>query len=307
MSATPRFATLFALLLATAACNGPAGNVSEKHSATMSASSFDWQGHRGARGLMPENTVPAFLKALEYPAITTLELDLAVSKDHQLIVSHEPWFSAVICNRLDGQPIGAEDEKDHLIYQMTVAELQAYDCGSRGNPNFPEQQKRAAVKPTLAEVVNAVQAYCTERDRPAPRYNIEIKSRPEWDGQKTPPVDTFARLVVEAVQALAIAERSCIQSFDPRALEAVHALDASLTTAYLTEKSRSLAADLRPLSYRPEIYSPYYRMVTANLVKEVHEHDMKIIPWTINDTTTMNMLIDLGVDGIITDYPDRIP
>ena len=118
---------------------------------------FDWQGHRGARGLLPENTIPAFLKALEFPKLTTLELDLAVSKDNQLIVSHEPWMSALICSHPDGRPVEEDEEQELRIYEMTLAQIQAFDCGQRGNANFPEQTPQAVFKPTLEAVVKAAE------------------------------------------------------------------------------------------------------------------------------------------------------
>jgi len=266
---------------------------------------FDWQGHRGARGLLPENTVSAFLKALEYP-VTTLELDLAVSRDSQLIVSHEPWLSHHICSHPDGRPVTEAEEDSLAILQLSYERIQQYDCGSRGNARFPEQEALPAAKPALSEVVAAVRAYCEREGREPPAYNIEIKSRSDWDGVKTPVPDRFARLLLEEVGRLGITELTCVQSFDPRALRAVHRLDPSITTALLVENTRGVAANLEALGYRPAIYSPYYKLLAAGVVDTVHELGMRIIPWTVNDPVEMRTLIDLGVDGIITDYPNRI-
>lgn len=292
----------FTLVLALVSCDDTVNSTRN-----MTHSSFDWQGHRGARGLLPENSIPAFLKALEFPAITTLELDVAVSRDSLIIISHEPWFSEKICAKPDGEPVGEEEAESLRIYEMTYEEIQGYDCGSRGHPGYPEQEPVAVHKPDLREMVAAVRAYCAENDREMPRFNIEIKSRPEWDGVYTPPVEAFARLLLAEIEELDIHGRTCVQSFDMRALRAVRGMDSTLVTAFLTEHSRPVAESLAELGYTPEIYSPYYPLVTANLVKVVHEHGMKLIPWTVNETETMEMLIGLGVDGIITDYPDRIP
>lgn len=139
---------------------------------------FDWQGHRGARGLLPENTVPAFLKALEFPKISTLELDVVVSKDQQIVVSHEPWLSHHICSHSDGHPVSEQEETVLNIYQMTYAQIKSYDCGQRGNERFPEQEKIAVSKPTLSNVVLQVEAQCQQTNRKKTFYNIEIKSRP---------------------------------------------------------------------------------------------------------------------------------
>ncbi len=266
---------------------------------------FDWQGHRGARGLLPENTIPAFLKALAYP-VRTLELDLAVSKDSQLVLSHEPWMSAVICSKPDKTPLTEAAAASLAIWGMTYAEVAQYDCGSRGNPRFPDQQAMVVHKPLLQDMVAAVEAHCKANRLKPPFYNIEIKSRPEWDNHYTPTPESFAQLLIEALQALGIQERSCIQSFDVRALQAVHQMDSALVTALLVENTDNLAQNLERLGFVPTIYSPYHALVNAQLVKQTHDKGMRIIPWTVNDLPTMRSLIQLGVDGIITDYPNLI-
>ncbi len=293
---------LLLMMLSMAACH-----LKNTTTPTMPVATFDWQGHRGARGLMPENTIPAFLKALEYPKITTLELDLAVSKDSQLVVSHEPWMSHEICRKPGGGDVTQAEEATFNILGMTYAEIESFDCGSRGHSRFPEQQKTPAAKPTLPQVIEAVERYCAERKRPLPNYNIEIKSQPGWDNHKTPPPAVFARLVVEEIRRLGIADRTCVQSFDKRTLREVHQLDSLLTTALLVENLLGLEANVEELGYVPPIYSPYHKLVTAQTVRNAHAKGMRLIPWTVNETADMLALIKLGVDGIITDYPDRIP
>lgn len=262
---------------------------------------FDWQGHRGCRGVMPENSVAAFLKALEYPEVTTLELDLAVSKDNQLIVSHEPWFNPVICRLPNGDSIPRRGEGNYLIYHMTAAEIRAFDCGSWGNPRFPEQQKIKTHKPTLREVVEAVRAR-----RPDIRWNIEIKSQPAWDGLRHPPVEAYARLVIAELKSLGIEKNAVVQSFDVRALQAMHRQAPEIPLAFLIENIRSFDYNLEKLGFTPAIYSPYYQLVSKKLVHKCHARDMKLIPWTVNDVPAMRGLVRMGVDGIITDYPNRI-
>lgn len=264
---------------------------------------FDWQGHRGCRGLRPENTIPAFVHALQYPEITTLELDLAVSKDGQLVVSHEPWFNASICSLPGGDTMNKTEGERLLIYEKTVGEIRVYDCGGKGNPRFPEQVKTPAYKPTLREVVEAVRA--ADRKRLI-RWNIEIKSQPGWDGVRTPPIEQFTALVVAELRALGIAESSTIQSFDVRPLQILHRTDPDLRLALLIENAWGVKKNLKKLGFTPQIYSPYYMTVSGNMVKKCHEKGMKIIPWTVNDVPAMQKLIAIGVDGIITDYPNRI-
>jgi glycerophosphoryl diester phosphodiesterase len=266
---------------------------------------FDWQGHRGARGLAPENTVSAFLEALKYPAITTLELDVVISADSQVVVSHEPWMSATICRYPDGSSV-TEGQRLNL-YQMPYDSIRAYDCGSKGHPRFRRQEPRPACKPTLAEVVREVNRYCREQGRPFPAFNIELKARPEWDERYTPSPAAFVRLVYREIQALDIADRSCLQSFDPRILRLLHQTDDALTLSYLLEQPFSFQQAIGDLGFQPAILSPHYKLVSPELIGEAHQSGIRVIPWTVNRTTIMRRLKKMGVDGIITDYPNRIP
>ncbi len=250
---------------------------------------------------MPENSLPAFLHALTFPEVTTLELDLAVSKDKQLIVSHESWFNPAICRQPNGDSITRKDAEKFLIYQMTVAEIRGFDCGSWGNPRFPQQQKMKTYKPTLREVVEAARA-----KSPNIRWNIEIKSQPEWDGLRHPPVDEFARLVIAELKSLGIEKNSTVQSFDARALQSIHRQAPEIQLAFLIENIRGFDFNMDKLNFAPAIYSPYYQLISKKLVQKCHRRDMKLIPWTVNDTASMRSLIRLGVDGIITDYPNLI-
>ena len=291
-------------LLASFSCSTPR----QKASVMMEKKlPFDWQGHRGARGLAPENTIPAFLKALEFPAVKTLELDLAVSSDGYLVVSHEPWISASICTHPDGKAVRAEEEEKLLIYEMPYEQIQAFDCGSRGNSRFPEQIPQMASKPTLDAVVKEVEQYCDQRGREMPYFNIEIKSTPEWDGTKTPMPEVFAKLVAEKLLELNIDEVSTIQSFDPRPLQYLHKNYPDLTLVFLVENEQGMEANLQTLGFTPDIYSPYYKLIDRPAIEWAHQKGMKVVPWTVNTTKDMQRLLEWGVDGIITDYPDRIP
>lgn len=268
---------------------------------------IDWQGHRGARGLLPENSTPSFMKALEFPKVRTIEMDIAITRDSVIVISHDPWMSHRICSRMEGLPVTEEEEKELSIYQMTYEEVRAFDCGSRGNDQFPEQTPMKVYKPSLAEVVEAVENYCIRTSREKPFYNIEIKSRPEWDNIHCPEPAVFAALLISEIKRLNIYDKSCIQSFDPRALDAVNDIDSSITTAILVDNIDGVAGNLEKISFVPDIYSPHYKLVNAGVVKEVHDKGLRLIPWTVNDGEDMKDLINLGVDGIITDYPNRIP
>ncbi len=272
----------------------------------MEKNTFDWQGHRGARGLLPENTIPAFLKALEYKAVTTLELDLAVSKDGILIVSHEPWMSEKICTKPDGSPVTKAEEKSLKIMGLTYEEIKQYDCGSRGNERFPEQVAMKTHKPSLADVVNEVKKYCFMRKLDLPSFNIEIKSEEAYDGVFTPPIEEYAKLVVEEVKQLLPREKVCIQSFDVRPLQIIHEMEPGITLALLVENLSGPKANLERLGFQPDIYSPYYKLLRKKHIKSLHKKGTRVIPWTVNNPKAMKKLIRKGVDGIITDYPNLI-
>ena len=266
---------------------------------------FDLQGHRGARGLAPENTIPAFRTALDI-GVTTLELDVVISKDGSVVVSHEPWMAGEKCRTPDGERISAGKAR-HRIYEMTYEEIVAYDCGSLKLDAFPEQQPTAAPKPRLRDVFDMAESYVKEHDRPPVFYNIETKSRPEWDGTLHPDPEGFVDRVLAVVEEEDVAPRTTIQSFDPRTLEVVHRQNRTVRTALLVgwAGSDGFSDDLATLSFTPDIYSPNARLVDEELVAAAHDRGVQLIPWTVNDPSTMKRLIRLGVDGLITDYPDR--
>jgi glycerophosphoryl diester phosphodiesterase len=276
-------------------------------------SGFDLQGHRGARGLAPENTLPAFRKALDL-GVTTLELDVVISKDGKVVVSHEPWMSATICRTPDGTPISEDEETEHNIYAMSAEDVARYDCGTREHPRFPDQILQTARKPLLRDVIERAEAVADSTGRPPVFYNVETKIRPEWEGTFTPGPEPFARAVVEVLQETGVASRSTVQSFDPRTLEVVRRLDSTPRIALLISErfDQGLDENLKRLSFRPDIYSPAYALVDADLMADVERLNegqgrppLQVIPWTVNEKADMHRLIDRGVDGLITDYPDR--
>ena len=192
---------------------------------------FDVQGHRGARGLLPENTLPAFARALAL-GVTTLELDLAVSADRELVVSHEPWMSAEICRLPDGRPIRPDEEQDFKLFEMDYAEIAAFDCGSAGHPRFPEQRAQPARKPLLREVFALGEAYAAETGRPV-FYNVETKTQPERDGRFHPEPEPFVRLIAAEANRAGTGHRTTLQSFDVRTLQAAARLDLAFRLALL--------------------------------------------------------------------------
>ncbi|MFN3874860.1 MAG: glycerophosphodiester phosphodiesterase family protein [Flavobacteriales bacterium] len=261
-------------------------------------------GHRGCRGLLPENTLPAFLKAAEL-GVDWLELDVVISADSQVIVSHEPWMSHVICTDARGDAIDEQHERGYNLYRMTTAEIRAFDCGSTEHPRFPEQRQRRAHKPTLREVVEAVEEAALTSGN-APGFNIEIKSDPALYRTHQPPPADFARLVLAAIDSVGIAERCIIQSFDPAALIAAHRLAPDIPIALLVDNDDGLKANLQRLDFTPAIYSPHFRLASPSLRNEVSDRGMQLLVWTVNEPSDIDRMIGLGVDGIISDYPDRV-
>lgn len=266
------------------------------------AQSFDWEGHRGARGLMPENTIEAMREALRYP-VTTLELDVVISKDKKVVVSHEPWMSTEFC--LHPQQKDFKDKEINL-YQMNYAEILRYDCGSKVHPRFPEQKKMMVGKPLLAALLKDIEAQLKTEGRTV-SYNIEIKSDLEQEsGKFQPKVTEFSDLVVKAIREYLKDDRFILQSFDPRVLIYLRKTYPTIKLSYLTEKKEQPEDVLKTLGFTPEIFSPDFHLLAYEEVPLFHAKGMKVIPWTVNTKEEMKQLMAMGVDGIITDYPNLI-
>lgn len=265
--------------------------------------SVDLQGHRGARGLLPENSVPSVLKALDL-GVETVEVDVVVTRDRKVVLSHEPWMSSLICRKPDGGAVEAAVERSFNLFEMDYDEVAGFDCGSRGHPAFPDQRPTAVAKPLLRDVVRIADGYADVIGRARPRYNVEIKSAPEHDGIFHPAPDTFVILVHDVLVGENVLHRTTIQSFDPRALRAVRTIDPAITVALLVSNEDGFQANLDRLGYTPDVYSPHYRLVDAALIQAAHAAQVDVIPWTVNEADGMTRLLQLGVQGLITDYPD---
>jgi glycerophosphoryl diester phosphodiesterase len=266
---------------------------------------FDKQGHRGCRGLMPENTIPAMLKALEL-GVTTLEMDAHITKDRLVIISHDPFFNHDITTKPDGTYLTDKEEKNYVLYKMDYAETLPYDVGLKPYPRFPRQQKLTVYKPLLADLVDSTEQFCKSHNRDLPFYNIETKSQPATDNIYHPGPDEFVKLLMQVIHSKKIDARVIIQSFDPRTLQIIHQKYAGIKTALLIEgfDKRTLKEQLDQLGFIPSIYSPDYTLVNDDLLKQCHQQHIKVIPWTVNDKPTIERLKEMGTDGIITDYPD---
>lgn len=292
----------------------------------LAVHAFDLQGHRGARGLAPENTIPSFERALQI-GVSTLELDLAVTKDDILVISHDPHLNPDITRGPDGKFL---DGQGPAIRSLTFAELQRYDVGriqpdSAYAARFRDQRGADNIRiPALTEVFDLVKRSGADHIR----FNIETKIEPD-SGTDVPDPDTFASLFAKAVRDAGLTSRVTVQSFDWRTLAAMKRIAPEIERSCLTIEDAiedniqrgkpgpspwTAGFDIDdvdgsiPLLVKAagcSTWSPYFHDVTAALVREAHDLGLKVIPWTVNQMDDLTLIIETGVDGLITDYPDR--
>jgi len=288
---------------------------------------FDLEGHRGTRGLAPENTLAAFRRALEI-GVTTIETDMAVTKDDVVVISHNPSLNPDLVRDTDGHWLASPGPP---IRTLTLAELRRYDIG-RLNPTsqyarqFPEQKAVDGERfPKLSELFDLAKA-----SGKAVRFNIETKITPT-SGSNTPDPATFASLVIAAVRAAGVSDRVTVQSFDWRTLIEVKRIAPEIETSCLTIQTQNddtmqQASDGGPSPWHAGLalrdhggsvpalvkaagcgtWSMFWRNLSPKELADAHALGLKVLPWTVNERGDMRSLIDLGVDGIITDYPDRL-
>lgn len=265
---------------------------------------FEVHAHRGGRGLMPENTIPAFLKAAEMGVV--IEMDVVITKDYKVLVSHHPWFDGDISLDSQGNSIAADDLSRHNIFRMRYAETQSYDVGMKPHPRFPEQQRIPAKKPLFEDAVKAIENEAAKKGYKTPRYNIDIRFRSEQEAIFLPSPQEFGQLIVEAINKAGIKNRMLISSYSEVMLHIIKDLEPQIPLALLVETDFPPEENIDFLGFVPAVYSPDYKLVDEALVTFCKEQNMKLIPWTVNEKEDMKALIELGVDGLITDYPDRL-
>ncbi|MGZ5204809.1 MAG: glycerophosphodiester phosphodiesterase [Caldimonas sp.] len=282
---------------------------------------FDLQAHRGGRGLRPENTLASFENALRL-GVTTLELDIAITADGVAVISHEPALFPGTARDAEGKWL---KEPGPLIRSLTLAELQRYDVG-RLNPDhpygkpFPGQQAQDGQRiPTLASLFALVRRLGAGDVQ----FDIETKIFPHRPNDTLPP-EAFVTTLLGVIREAGMTDRVMIQSFDWRTLALVQRLQPGMRTVFLTVQSRGsnnvedpawtagrLARDYPSLAHMVKaaggtIWSPNFNSIDEATVRRAHEVGLQIIPWTVNEPADMSRLIDWGVDGLISDYPDRL-
>lgn len=262
------------------------------------------QGHRGDRGNFPENSLPAFKSAVSKGA-EVVELDLVISADKQVVVSHEPFMSSLYVLTPEGDSIAKADEKSFNLYQMSYDSIRKFDGGSKGNALFPQQQPMKTFKPLLGEVIDTLKAFIASENLPMVKYNIELKSQPDQYGLSQPHPEEFIDLVMQVLQEYKIAGGYNMQSFDVNILKVFNGKYPEVELAYLVS-GEGIEDNLDKLGFVPAIYSPHFSLVRDSaFVDSIHSQGMKLIPWTVNEREDIQTILDLKVDGIITDYPER--
>jgi len=267
-------------------------------SPSIPAGSFDLQGHRGARGHAPENTLPGFERALAL-GVATFELDVGVSRDGVVVIHHDRGLNPDLARGSDGRWVAAPAP---LIRELDYDELRRYDVGrirpgSEYARRFPQQQPIDGARiPALRELF--------ERYRTGTvRFNIELKLLPEAAEETLSP-EPFARAVVAVVRKAGMEPRCTLQSFDWRAVKVVEREVPEIATAYLTEQEDSDPRKLAAAGART--WSPDFRALTPETCAAARGLGLRVIPWTVNEPGDIRRVLGLGVDGIISDYPDRV-
>jgi glycerophosphoryl diester phosphodiesterase len=270
----------------------------------LSAAAFDLQGHRGARGMAPENTLVAFATALTV-GVDTLELDVGVTRDGVVVVCHDRRLNPDVARGPDGRWI---EEPGPLLHNLSYAELERYDVGrlrpgSDYAASLPEQQPADGARiPRLADVFALVR----KSGNSEVRFNIETKISPSAPEDTLAP-EPFARAVIAEIRAAGLQARSSVQSFDWRTLHVVEREAPEIRTVYLTGRRRGQAS--QPAAVHAaggRIWSPDYETLDSQALVEARKLGLQVIPWTVDEPAYIGRLLDLGVDGLITDYPERV-
>lgn len=292
--------TLFFSVMIISSCA-----IAQKTATPKSFPKFYKEGHRGTRGLMPENTIPSMIKAIESGA-NVIEVDVYTSKDGLVFISHDPIPNVNHTYYEDGSEITAADAKKYIFHQMNYADIRKFDVGSKPYPAYPQQQRVKTYMPLLGELIDSVEAYTKRKKLPGTIYNIELKTNPRFDSLQYNAVpEEMVDKVMEVVKTKNIGNRFYIQSFDFRPLMYANKKYPKVTIGFLTgTKTMSVEDNLQKLGFKPNLYSPEYHLVTKETVEACKKHGMKLVPWTVNTAEEMKTLLDLGVNGIITDYPN---
>jgi glycerophosphoryl diester phosphodiesterase len=271
---------------------------------SVKAQQFDAEAHRGGRGLMPENTIPAMINGVRL-GVQTLELDTHITSDGKVVVSHDGRMTPAIMQKPDGSDIMEGEAKQYVLYKMPYADIRKFITGVKPYAAFPQQQKVKTYKPLLADLIDSVETYVKAHHLKPVYYNIETKSKPAGDNVENPTPEIFVRLLMDVINSKGITDRVIIQSFDQRTLQALHRQMPVVKTAFLISAGNYDSA-VNLLGFIPTIISPEQKIVTTDMVTSAHNNNVKVVPWTVNEELVMKKLADMKVDGLISDYPDKL-
>ena len=267
--------------------------------------SFEVIGHRGHMSHYPENSIEGFKSAVAL-GVDALEMDLVVSADKQIVVSLEPFMAAASVLTADGKRINRSTEKSHNLFQMSYDSIRQYKTGLLKDRNFRDQKETESFKPLLGEVLKQVEAYRKEKKFPPIKYYLEVKSTPNNYGVFQPYPAEFTELLMQVIKAHQMENAIVVKSFDVNLLNTFNKKFPEIETSLLTYKT-PIHEKLSQLEFKPNAIGPYFKLLKSKeQVEELHVQGLKIIPWTVNSERDIIKMIKLGVDGIISDYPERV-
>lgn len=261
-------------------------------------------GHRGCRGVYPENTIVAFKEAIKM-GVHALEMDIVMSGDNQVVVSHEPFMSQLTCLKPCGSEISSEEDKGFNLFKMSYNEIKSFDCGLRDNYKFQDQKTVAAYKPLLTETIQVCEQYAVSLKRSV-EYIIEIKSSPKYYGVFYPKPQEYVAAIFKTLVNHSIYDRIVLKSFDVAILNEIKHQRLCQKTSLLINKGESIDHKLKELHFVPEILGPYFELLDKEIVTQYKIRGFKIYPWTINESEDLKRIRSYNVDGIITDYPNKL-
>lgn len=267
--------------------------------AQPSIDQFEVYAHRGFRGLDPENTIPAMKNALQQGAV--LEFDLGITKDRQVIVSHDPVLNPKITIGPDGDTLS--NQRKFSFFQTDYQTIRTYDVGSKPNPDFPQQDNYKAYIPLFSELVDSVEAFAKNQNLPAPRYFIETKLNVKTDGINHPLPEEFVDLMMQIIKEKNIEKRVIVQSFDPRTLQVLRKKFPQMELAFLAKAGTILDDNLAWLGFTPDYYSTNAEYIDPALVAQCKARNITLIIGNCNDYNEILRIAKLGVNRVITDYP----
>jgi glycerophosphoryl diester phosphodiesterase len=263
-------------------------------------------GHRGTRGLMPENTIPAMEKGIEVGA-NTVELDVHITKDGKVLVYHDESFNPDYTSMPDGSDIPRDQRKKYTFYQMDYPEIRRFIIGRKDYPAYPQQQRMDCYTPLLSEMIDSVEAFTKARHLPPVYWLVEIKSKEKTDGFEQPAPEEYMKILLPVLASKRLGHRLIVQSFDMRPLQVIHRLRPKIRLGFLTDdKNASFDENIAHLGFVPAFYNPNFHLVTPELVKQCHDKKILIEPWTVNTAELVQQMKGMGVDGIISDYPNLL-